>query len=309
MRLMPGGRLCGEKRVKLLLSMVSDDVRRRYAEEISAIVKGCSVPLLKAFANVPREGFLGSGPWRVLSRISGKMQPQVTEVMDPAELYHDVAVLLDPARNLTNGNPTTLAPWLDGLNLSPRVSVFHLGCGTGYYTAIMAEMVGPAGRVTAVEVDPILAARARTNLAGYRNVEVVEGDGGSIDVGPRDAILINAGVTHPRDNWLDNLHTGGILVLPLSVEIGTPNVGKGLVLKVAKLQSGYTADFFPAPVMIQSCSGVRDPALAKRLGPRFASGSSGVVKSLRRDAHPPEADCWLHTSAFCLSHRPVNNQR
>jgi protein-L-isoaspartate O-methyltransferase len=133
--------------------MVAGDILQRYAEEIRANTHLTSPDLLKAFAAVPREEFVGSGPWKVLSRVPGQMQPQVADVTDPAELYRDVAILLDPSRSLTNGNPGTLAPWLDALNLSAGKSVFHLGCGTGYYTAIMAEMVGPEGRITGVEID------------------------------------------------------------------------------------------------------------------------------------------------------------
>jgi len=233
------------------------------------------------------------------------MQPQVADVADPAELYHDVAILLDPSRSLTNGNPGTLAPWLDALNLSMGKSVFHLGCGTGYYTAIMAEMVGLKGRVTAVEVDPALATQARANLARYPSVEVVEGDGGLVDTGVRDAILINAGVTHPTESWLDNLQPAGTLVLPLTVEFGMPHVGKGMVLQVSKLQAGYAAHFLPIPVMIYSCSSVRDSEFGSLLSQPFMSGSFSSVQSLRRDPHSPEPDCWLHAPTFCLSTRPL----
>jgi protein-L-isoaspartate O-methyltransferase len=154
--------------------MVASDIRQRYAEEIRTNTHLTSPDLLKAFAAVPREDFVGSGPWKVLSRVPGQMQSQVADVTDPAELYRDVAILLDPSRSLTNGNPGTLAPWVDALNLSAGKSVFHLGCATGYYTAIMAEMVGPKGRITAVEIDPALAAQARANLSRYSNVEVVQ---------------------------------------------------------------------------------------------------------------------------------------
>src|ERR1039458_9825260 len=122
--------------------MVAAYIRQRYAEEIRANTNITSAALLKAFASVPREVFAGSGPWKVLSRVPGQMQPQAVDVTDPTELYHDAAILLDRSRSLTNGNPGTLAPWLDALNRSTGKSVFHLGCGTGYYTAIMAEMVG-----------------------------------------------------------------------------------------------------------------------------------------------------------------------
>lgn len=238
--------------------MVSAEIRQQYAEEIGKNAKVRSTALLQAFAKVPREEFVGKGPWKVLSRpATGYSQPQVTEVTDPAELYRDVAVLLDPLRNLTNGNPGTLAPWLDVLNLSEGKSVFHLGCGTGYYTAVMAEAVGPAGRVIAFEIDPTLAAQARSNLARYLNVQVVEGDGGVADTDTRDAILINAGVTHPKESWLDSLRPSGCLVLPLTVEFGMPHVGKGMMLHVTRIGSGYAARFLPVPVMIYSCSSVR----------------------------------------------------
>jgi protein-L-isoaspartate(D-aspartate) O-methyltransferase len=286
--------------------MVSAETRQRYTEEIAKNSKVSSTVLLRAFAKVPREEFVGEGPWKILSsRANGPAGQQVAEVLVPAELYRDVAVILDPSRNLTNGNPGTLAPWLEALNLAKGKSVFHLGCGTGYYTAIIAEAVEPAGQVTAFEVDPTLAAQARVNLARYSHVEVVEGDGGAADTGARDAILINAGVTHPRENWLDNLRPAGSLVVPLTVEFGMPHVGKGMVLHVSRLESEFAARFFPGPVMIYSCSSVRDSQLSSLLGQQFRLGTFTSVQSLRRDAHSPDPSCWLHTSGFCLSTRPL----
>jgi protein-L-isoaspartate(D-aspartate) O-methyltransferase len=285
--------------------MVAADIRQRYAEEIRTNTNVTSGALLKAFASVPREEFVGAGPWRVLSRVARQMQPREADITDPAELYHDVAIYLDPSRSLTNGNPGTLATWLDALDLSIGKSVFHLGCGTGYYTAIMAEMVGAKGRVTGVEIDSLLAAQARANLARYPNVEVVEGDGGVVDTGARDAILINAGVTHPRESWLDNLQSAGTLVLPLTVEFGMPHVGKGMVLQVSKFPAGYAAHFLPIPVMIYSCFSVRDPEFGGLLSRPFLSGSFSSVKSLRRDPHSLDHECWLHTPTFCLSTRAL----
>jgi protein-L-isoaspartate(D-aspartate) O-methyltransferase len=289
--------------------MVPTAIRQRYAEEIRANANVTSPALLKAFASVPREEFVVPGPWKVLSRMAGQLQPKVDEVTDPAELYHDVAIVLDPSCSLTNGNPGTLAPWLEALNLSTGKSVFHLGCGTGYYTAIMAELVGSKGRVTAVEIDPVLAAQARANLSTYSNVEVVHEDGGTVDTGVRDAILINAGVTHPRENWIDNLQSSGTLVLPLTVEFGMPHVGKGMVLCVSKLNSGCRAHFLPIPVMIYSCSSVRDPEFGSLLSQPFMSETFSSVKSLRREPHSPEPGCWLHTSTFCLSTHPLGTSK
>jgi protein-L-isoaspartate(D-aspartate) O-methyltransferase len=282
--------------------MVPLETRKRYAEQIRTTAKISSEALLDAFASVPREDFAGQSPWKVLSRPApGRMQPQVTDVSDPCELYKDVAVFLDSSRSLTNGNPSTLAPWLDALDLAEGKSVFHLGCGTGYYTAIIAEVVGPGGRVTAAEIDPALSLRARENLARYPNVQVVEGDGGGVDTGARDAILINAGVTHPTESWLESIRIGGTLVLPITIDVGMPNIGKGFALRVSRLASGYAARFLPMPVMIYSCTSVRDPQIASAFGQRFMSGAFGSVRSLRVEPHSSEPSCWLHSTAFCLS--------
>jgi protein-L-isoaspartate(D-aspartate) O-methyltransferase len=58
------------------------------------------------------------------------------------------------------------------------------------------------GSIVASEVDADLAVRARQNLASYPNVSVHAGDGTGVDPGVCDAILINAGVTHPHRPWL-----------------------------------------------------------------------------------------------------------
>lgn len=282
--------------------MVPDDIRRNYTDEIAALAGIRSPALLQAFASVPRERFLGPAPWKVLAPATGGASRfQMMEVSDPRDLYRNVAVMLDESRTLANGNPGTLAPWLNALNLAEGHSVFHLGCGAGYYSAVMAEAVGPGGRVTAVEIDPKLASMARTSLSSYQNVKVIEGDGGALDPGPADAILINAGVTHPTTQWLDSLRPGGNLILPLTVDVGVPNVGKGLVLHINRKACGDTARFLPDPVMIYSCSSVRDAAVGQLLGKSFMSGTMASVQSLRRDMHSIGANCWLHTETFCLS--------
>ncbi len=287
--------------------MISIETRRRYAEEVRAAAKITSEALIEALATVPREDFVGQRPWRILSKLApGQLKPQMADVTEASELYRDVAVLLDAQKSLTNGNPGTLASWIDALNLAEGYSVFHLGCGTGYYTAIMAEVLGPNGRVTAVEIDPLLASQARKSLAGYPNVEVIEGDGGTIDTGIRNAILVNAGVTHPTEKWLDSMAEEGTLIVPITIEIGMPHIGKGMVLHISRMNSGYAARFLPAPVMIYSCSSVRDAEVGSLFGQKFMSGTFASVQSLRREPHTSDPTCWLHTENFCLSTRPVN---
>jgi protein-L-isoaspartate(D-aspartate) O-methyltransferase len=88
-----------------------------------------------------------------------------------------------------------------------------LGCGAGYYTAIIAEVVGIGGSIVGSEVHAELGARASENLAEYANVrvEISEGNHEPFDPGDCDAMLINAGMTHPLPLWLDRMREGGRL--------------------------------------------------------------------------------------------------
>src|SRR5436309_15167532 len=85
-------------------------------------------------------------------------------------------ISLDRAKDINNGQPGSLGRWIDALALKPGERAYHLGCGAGYYTALMAEVVGPNGSVLGLELQPELAARAKENLAGYANVTVEAGD-------------------------------------------------------------------------------------------------------------------------------------
>ena len=107
--------------------------------------------------------------------------------------------------------------------------------GVGYYTAILAELGGATGRVTAIEYDAELAARATANLAQTPHVRVVHGDGTRIAFEPADVIYVNAGATRPADAWLDRLKEGGRLILPLTAD-AFPNldVRRGAVFRIER---------------------------------------------------------------------------
>ena len=143
-----------------------EEARRHYAEELRFTAKLASRAIIDAFATVPRERFFGPGPWRVLSPMA-LGEDWTTEDADPRHLYHDMLIAIDEARRLNNGQPSLWARMYDHLKLSRGDHVIHVGAGTGYYSAILAEMVGRTGRVTAIEIDPILAARAKENLAAW----------------------------------------------------------------------------------------------------------------------------------------------
>jgi protein-L-isoaspartate(D-aspartate) O-methyltransferase len=95
-------------------------------------------------------------------------------------LYDDVVVGIIPERHLNNGQPSLHAGLI--ASAAPRVGehAVHIGAGVGYYTAILQRLVGRRSRITAIELDPGLAARLAANFAGARNVQIVHGDGARV---------------------------------------------------------------------------------------------------------------------------------
>jgi len=96
--------------------------------------------------------------------ISGMANLNYLTTDDPRDLYHNVVVALDVAHNINNGQPGALARWINALDLRAGDRAYHLGCGVGYYTAIIAEVVGAGGSVVGSEVHSELAARAYKRL-------------------------------------------------------------------------------------------------------------------------------------------------
>jgi protein-L-isoaspartate(D-aspartate) O-methyltransferase len=279
-------------------TLTIEDYRRFYAEEIRAVANLGQPALVAAFAGVQREKFLGSPPWHIAGEILLK-QSDYRATNDARDIYHNVVVALKRAQNLNNGQPSTLASWIAALDLAENDRVFHVGCGTGYYTAIMAEIVGPAGAIIAAEVDPELATRAAEGLRKYAKVTVQCGDGATIDPGPCDAILINAGVTHPHVPWLHRLKDGGRMVLPLTVAT-RPGLGKGFVVTITHRKDRFAAEV-ASMVAIYSSTSVRDSTIEPLLGKALQSFDLLKLKSVRLEAHERTDECIIHAPAFCLS--------
>jgi protein-L-isoaspartate(D-aspartate) O-methyltransferase len=288
-----------------------DRRRRFFAEELEAVAKLRSPRLVDAFAAVPRERFLPAGPWTVLSdgaesyMLAAGVRTRPTPDADPARVYHNIGVAIDAERQLFNGQPGTLGIWIDTLELRSGMRVLHVGAGLGYYTAVMAECVGPDGRVVAYEVDETLARRARENLANRQTVDLRHGDCSAAPVGEFDAVLVNAGVTHPLETWLDALAPGGRMILPITAAMPAmgSTLGKGVVVLVTKEADDSMSARVVAFAAVYSALGVRDPEMDERIGKALMAGPAQwqSVRRLRRDPHPREASCWLHRDACCLS--------
>jgi len=278
--------------------------RQRYAELIGQKAALRSDRLVSAFAEVPRENYLGPGPWQIL-RPPSLWNYENTQDDDPAHIYDDVLVALDATRRINNGCPSGLAAWIDALDLREGDYVVHAGCGAGYYTAIMAHVVGDKGHVTGIEFDPELAARARRSLAHLRNVEVIAGDAASYDTGKADGFFVNAGATHPLPLWLDSLKPGGRLVLPLirwpaGSRFGEGIAGLGVMLRIERLANGYSAKFI-SQIGIFPCLGALDSEADRVLAEALQRGTLTSVRSLRRDVHDAASSCLLHGRGYCFS--------
>ncbi len=274
-----------------------DEARRFYAEEIRFVADLERDEVAQVFSRVPRERFLGPPPWKMMTPRNGYRD---VAGGDPRDTYHNVVFAMDPRRLLNNGLPSFVARLIDESGARAGDHAVHVGCGSGYYTAIFAELVGETGHVTAIEIDDDLAVRARANLAGWPWVDLRHADGTRFDPGAANAIFVNAGATHPKALWIDRLLPGATLILPLTVE--TKTLGVGHVLKVTHTPKGLAARFV-SPVGIYPCVGARDEEHNRRLARAFAQGNDELAKvqSLRRDAHVPGDGCWLHDDEFCLS--------
>jgi protein-L-isoaspartate(D-aspartate) O-methyltransferase len=268
--------------------------RQSYAEELRSLAHISSPALLAAFATVPRERFVGPGPWR----IKGMGRFWATEDSDPRRVYHNVLIELDGEKGINNGQPSLWALCFDQLGVGAGDHVLHLGCGTGYYTAILAELAGPQGRVTAIEIDEALAERARAALEPWLQAAVVCGDGSSGPFDPADVIVVSAGVTHPLPVWLNAVKPGGRLLFPMTVTNG-PGV---MTLLTRKSEESFAARLLCGVAFIDF-SGARDPEVSIQLGKALRRDQGAPVKSLRCDSHEKEESCWLHGEGWCFSAR------
>jgi len=137
----------------------------------------------------------------------------------------------------TISQPFIVALMTQALTLKGKESVLEIGTGSGYQTAILAEL---AGRVYSVERIPSLTGKARTAIdsLGYRNVLVKLSDGtmGWEEYAPYDRILVTAGSPSVPQPLLDQLAPGGILVIP----VGSNSIQE--LMRVRKLADGSTRE-------------------------------------------------------------------
>jgi protein-L-isoaspartate(D-aspartate) O-methyltransferase len=247
----------------------------------------------EVFASVPREAFLGPGPWTVFAG-EGRFE---TPSADPTYIYQNVLVVLDADKGINNGEPMLHAMWIGKVEPKPGEAVTHIGAGTGYYTALLARLVEPGGSVTAFEIEADLAARAKANLARYANVEIIQGDAVANPLPPSDIIYVNAGVVAPPAAWLKALKPHGRMVFPWR-----PSETVGLAVLITRLENGFACRPFMGSWFIP-CVGASIAGPGAKIPTRERAARTRSIW-LRKDKAPDRTatavfgDVWFSSRAI-----------
>jgi protein-L-isoaspartate(D-aspartate) O-methyltransferase len=179
------------------------------------------------------------------ARVIGAMMRVPRERFVPAELYSAAYEdhPLDIGYGQTVSQPFIVALMTQALELKGDENVMEVGTGSGYQTAILAEL---AKKVITVERIPQLIEAARKTLEslGYKNVEMrLAGAGlGCLPDTPYDAIMVTAGAPFVPDVLRNQLKYGGRMVIP---------VGSRLEQKLLKITKARVRD------KVQNLSGCR----------------------------------------------------
>lgn len=269
-----------------------------YAELIGA-KGGVQTPrLLDAFRKVKKEPFAGTGPWDLFI-------PNYGYVKTPNEqaeyLYDDHLIGICRERQINIGQPSLHIKCINALDIKSGDRVAHVGCGVGYYTSIIAELVEGEGNVTAYEIEPDLAVQAAENVSERSAVTVVGGTGIGAILPLSDVIYVNAGVSAPDTCWLEALTVGGRLLFPLQ----GPN-GRGGMLLVTRIQPGdwFRASFISRSAFINA-KGTEPSEFEKGLATLFMSPQLNRVKALVKDTAPDDTCLYRGNGWWLSSNSPL----
>ena len=151
----------------------------------------------------------------------------------------------------TISQPYVVAYMTQTLDIQPGERVLEIGTGSGYQTALLAELTD---EVFSIEIVPQLAKRARATLdeLGYETVHTKVGNGrdGWPQEAPFDAIIVTAAAEHIPPQLLDQLAPGGRLLMP----VGRASAGQDLVL-VRRDARGRVSRRFLLPVRFVPLTG------------------------------------------------------
>ncbi|SHE79899.1 protein-L-isoaspartate(D-aspartate) O-methyltransferase [Seinonella peptonophila] len=131
----------------------------------------------------------------------------------------DHYVLTEDGNPLTQSTATrAILKSLQLLEVKPGDRVLEIGTGSGYSTALIAQLVGEKGHVVSLDIDPIITERAQQRLMedNIENATLITRDGreGHTETAPFDRIIAWATADHLPKQWIDQLKNSGIIVAP-----------------------------------------------------------------------------------------------
>jgi len=242
---------------------MSDSAARREAmvrQQIAA--RGVNDPrVLEAMREVPRELFL------------------------PEELaefaYDDTPLPISEGQTISQ--PYIVALMIAAIRPGPRDRVLEIGTGSGYAAAALSRVVG---QVYTIERHGALAdlARRRLESLGYRNVEVVVGDGtlGMPAHAPFDAIIVTAGGPRVPTRLRDQLAIGGRMVIPVGTDLHLQHLIRITRVDHERFEQESLADVRFVPLV--GADAWEEPHVIA--APRPGSRSEGISWLIRESAEP-----------------------
>jgi protein-L-isoaspartate(D-aspartate) O-methyltransferase len=192
---------------------VAEELRGRYVDALRREGAITRPEVAAAFAAVPREAFVASG---FHGRDGGWVAADGDGFLD-AVYTNDVLVtkVVDGTPVSSSSQPSLMAAMIEALDLAPGMSVLEVGAGTGYNAALMAAV---GARVTTIDVQPDVLARARAGIAraGVSDVELHEGDGYEGVPGRYERVVVTVGINGVSPQWFDQLAPGGFVLAPVA---------------------------------------------------------------------------------------------
>ena len=121
----------------------------------------------------------------------------------------------------TNSQPRTVAAMLRLLEVREGDRVLDVGAGSGWSTALLAQLTGPTGEVVGVELEPKLVEFGRANLSRlgrtWARIEQADPDRlGRPDAAPYDRVLVSAEPRALPGELVEQLTDDGRMVIPVS---------------------------------------------------------------------------------------------
>lgn len=200
-------------------------LRQDYALHITRNIAAENLDLVvSAFCDIPRENFLPPPPWTVISSNGRFLSSSLSDI------YSDNLVAILENDNINNGQPSLWAWVLCWSCIKINDTILHYGSGLGYYTAIMAKIVGINGAVYFSEINNLLLQQCTKNLFSYNNCK-------NISCGQSflyDFFIASFGMRYIKKDIFEKIKLNGFFIFPM-----TDKIGKGHFIKINKKLNSF----------------------------------------------------------------------